>query len=418
MKFKFKDLGFISNAELEMGDLTIVSGPNNTGKTYLSYAIYGYLRSFLEHSVFSVDDKIIDELIDTQETIIDLSHYQELIDDYVSGANESFSSDLDSFFSVPEGFFEKSEVSLEIDDSEFNTDNKFNSGVRNRRGFSVLFTKEKGDSNLIITCEGDFKKNISKPGLKAQISRMIAKSIFDQGWGAPFVVTSERTGVALFYKELDISKNKLLSHIAESKELDPIEMLNSMRSRYATPIQDNIDVVRDFDQIVKSKSYLRRNANTYAPVLDALKDLVAGSFKNSDGMLQYKPRRRNSPQVPLYVASSSVKSLFLIDLYINYISLPGGLLIIDEPELNLHPDNQRKMARLITRLVNSGVKVLITTHSDFLIREFNNSVILSNDFEDKQKVMKKHKYISEDILSPKQVEAYSVSDKGILKKRA
>lgn len=53
------------------------------------------------------------------------------------------------------------------------------------------------------------------------------------------------------------------------------------------------------------------------------------------------------------------------------------MLIIDEPELNLHPDNQRKMAGLLARLVNCGVKVLVTTHSDYLIRELNNRVMLN-----------------------------------------
>ena len=50
--------------------------------------------------------------------------------------------------------------------------------------------------------------------------------------------------------------------------------------------------------------------------------------------------------------------MFLIDYYINNLAKKGQLLVIDEPELNLHPDNQRKMAALIVRLINSGIKIL------------------------------------------------------------
>ena len=43
-RFHFKKLGPIREAELELGDLTIIAGRNNTGKTYLAYALYGLLK--------------------------------------------------------------------------------------------------------------------------------------------------------------------------------------------------------------------------------------------------------------------------------------------------------------------------------------------------------------------------------------
>jgi len=121
-----------------------------------------------------------------------------------------------------------------------------------------------------------------------------------------------------------------------------------------------------------------------------------------------KERGRDKVAVPVYVASSSIKSLFLIDLYINSLAEKNGMLIIDEPELNLHPDNQRKMAGLLARLVNSGVKVLVTTHSDYLIRELNNRVMLNLDVQDKDAIMKSAKITKQDILRPEQIKAYSL----------
>jgi predicted ATPase len=60
----------------------------------------------------------------------------------------------------------------------------------------------------------------------------------------------------------------------------------------------------------------------------------------------------------------------------------GDFIIIDEPELNLHPDNQRKIARWLVRVVNAGFKVMITTHSDYIIREFNNLIMLQTAKDD------------------------------------
>jgi len=44
MKFTFKNIGYIDEGEVTLGDLTVICGPNNVGKTYLSYSIYGFLK--------------------------------------------------------------------------------------------------------------------------------------------------------------------------------------------------------------------------------------------------------------------------------------------------------------------------------------------------------------------------------------
>ncbi|MDR2644169.1 MAG: ATP-binding protein [Planctomycetaceae bacterium] len=56
-----------------------------------------------------------------------------------------------------------------------------------------------------------------------------------------------------------------------------------------------------------------------------------------------------------------VRALFLFGNYLRYVAAPGDILMIDEPELNLHPEKQRQIARL----ANAGIKVSLTTHSDF-----------------------------------------------------
>ena len=61
MKFRFKNLGPIKEADLELGDLTIIAGRNNTGKTYLAYALYGFLKrwNWSSGSVYVLRDQSI-----------------------------------------------------------------------------------------------------------------------------------------------------------------------------------------------------------------------------------------------------------------------------------------------------------------------------------------------------------------------
>ena len=46
--FRFRRIGPVRKADLELGDLTIIAGRNNTGKTYLAYTLYGFLKMWGE----------------------------------------------------------------------------------------------------------------------------------------------------------------------------------------------------------------------------------------------------------------------------------------------------------------------------------------------------------------------------------
>ena len=72
----------------------------------------------------------------------------------------------------------------------------------------------------------------------------------------------------------------------------------------------------------------------------------------------------------------------------------------------IHPENQRKLAKLFTRLTKCGLKLLMTTHSDYLIKELNSLIVLNNDFENKSELMEKYKYSDQDILEPDKIRVY------------
>ena len=46
LRFHFSNVGPVDEAKLELGDLTVIAGRNNTGKTYLVYTLYGFLKEF------------------------------------------------------------------------------------------------------------------------------------------------------------------------------------------------------------------------------------------------------------------------------------------------------------------------------------------------------------------------------------
>ncbi len=81
--------------------------------------------------------------------------------------------------------------------------------------------------------------------------------------------------------------------------------------------------------------------------------------------------------LPLMNASSMVLELAPVVLYLRHIVEPGNVLIIEEPESHLHPAMQVEFTRQIAALVRAGVRVIITTHSEWVLEELANIVRLS-----------------------------------------
>ncbi len=418
MKFEFENVGFIDEGCVELADLTLICGPNNVGKTYISYSIYGFLKHFKTLADFSLNEKQIAKLQEEGSLSIDLAAYQKQLTPIIKTSSIQYSRTLANYFNAPTDLFTKAKVDFLADDFTFELSAEFKQSAKFGRSETLIFDKAPNESILSIAFQLSGENKLPTRILNDVVSDVIADCLLANILPQPFVVTSERTGISLFYKELDASKNAIIDQLADSDKYDPSVILNHIRSRYAKPIQDNIDVIRNYQELSKQHSFIRQQKEQYQPVLDALQDLLGGRFKAVDQQVVYEPEKeqnRKRLDIPVYIASSSIKSLFLIDLYINCLAEKQGLLIIDEPELNLHPDNQRKMAALLARLVNAGIKVMITTHSDYLIREINNRIMLANDFPTKQAVMNKAKITATDILQPSQVSAFSLKEDHTIK---
>ena len=73
-------------------------------------------------------------------------------------------------------------------------------------------------------------------------------------------------------------------------------------------------------------------------------------------------------------SSSMVSELVPFVLFLRGVIRPEDTLIIEEPESHLHPAAQTKVALTLARLVRAGVRVIITTHSDWLLEQIGNLV--------------------------------------------
>lgn len=90
----------------------------------------------------------------------------------------------------------------------------------------------------------------------------------------------------------------------------------------------------------------------------------------------YRPKDWKK-DLPLMQASSMVSELAPVVLYLRHVVRSGDLLIIEEPESHLHPAMQAGFARELARAVRAGLRILITTHSEWFLEQIGNLVNLS-----------------------------------------
>lgn len=73
-------------------------------------------------------------------------------------------------------------------------------------------------------------------------------------------------------------------------------------------------------------------------------------------------------------ASSMLSELAPLLLVLKSSGLFVDHLTIDEPEAHLHPEMQIKVASFLAELVNEGMGIILTTHSEFFVAQFNNMI--------------------------------------------
>ena len=85
----------------------------------------------------------------------------------------------------------------------------------------------------------------------------------------------------------------------------------------------------------------------------------------------YRPRGWKS-SLPLLTSSSMVSELAPIVLFLKHVVRKNEVLIIEEPESHLHPAMQVRLAQFLAKIVQRGIRVIVTTHSEVVLETLAN----------------------------------------------
>jgi predicted ATPase len=410
MKIQIKELGAVKEATLDLDKrLTVFCGPNGTGKTYMAYVLYALTKLNNKSIGIRLDEEIIKKLVEDNTTKIGIDI--DLIWNFRAKEVENIKENLWNLFAIPEAkskdFFAKTEINILETKEEFR--NKINQLTIDEtiKFFDYTFVLQKNSN------ESEISVGISASLIKDKefynfmeivfLSRLYSILAFNPITSST-IFPVERNSIYTFSNELSIRRNDALEHIQAitNKDFNLFDLVFKRTTRYPQPIRDGLEVAEDLGNIEQ------RNSVDYYEYAEAIEqELLNGKVViNKDGNVEFISQKAPKVKLSFHQSSSIVKTLASLVIYLKYRAVKNDLVIIDEPELNLHPDNQVKLAKIIARLVNKGLRLVISTHSDYIIREFNNLIMASSDNEEVRLVAEEYGYREDEYLKIADVGAY------------
>ncbi len=408
------DFGPIARAKIDLRPLTVFVGPSNTGKSYLAILIYALHRFFGDDSVFAnqpfrrrgaffPDQQEIDlshEGIESlKELILSLDSTDEIVlspevADVLGsrfGRNAAgLSDEIGRCFGIGQtralvrrGNTQSTRITIRrrmSNDLEFGEhtlilgrNTEFMTTIP--AGIEIPFDHESSDGIgrylhgylLNEKKTSVLHRKFAVMEMMSLVSDLVMPSAIGILNLPAFYLPADRTGV-------------MHAHSVVVSALIAGAPTAGLRPATRTPMLSGI--LADFlEQLIEIEDRPGRVRRKHKQDLGTKieENVLAGSVRVDRSTSTNYPRFAYRPEgwkddLALANASSMVSELAPVVLYLRHLVGPGNVLIVEEPESHLHPAMQVQFTRQLAALVNAGIHVIITTHSEWLLGELANIV--------------------------------------------
>lgn len=419
MKLTFTNLGALDYGYLQISDLTIICGENNTGKTYVTYLIYCILSSW--KSLVDIDlTSDFGELRKSGTVRIDLQ--TKVADRWTEICSEAivrFKNKFPEMLASKSDLFAKLGVQIDIPLGTVWRSREYKRELRSAEGNLLVSIVKAADSSILeLAAPSTEGENNDLMFLANFIEEKVFDLMLDEVIPNVFIASTERTGATTFKKQLNLAVGNILdlltqAHKEGESSIKPQTIFDTFYGKpdYALPVRHNVQFLNALPETNAEDGPLHKE---FPKLLERFEGVVGGTYATKNGTTSFKPNG-SGVALGLGESSSSVRSLLIVWYWLKYAAKKGDMLILDEPELNLHPANQRRLARFIASLVNHGVKVFLTTHSDYIVRELNTLIMLKNSKNSHAVLKKFGDYLQDDVLDSSRLNLYMAQEASILK---
>jgi len=351
MRLKIEGIGKIQNSTIEMQGITVIAGKNNTGKSTYGKVLYCMFN------VFYNKKKAI---------------RNERINDIRSMVYNTFPSEP---VSIKDSLIKKIADEMENADKESFSEDKIREMVHN-------FISE--ENEIINNLVKNIKRSISVDDdiiQKIIISRYFINEFEGQINHVNRLSTIGMSSLIIKEKNIDvIIKNnkcdKFTDEIGVRNRaiyMDTpfvIDDFSMPRKRISSPINHRRDFLYRLDK-EHSDNTVIEEAIINQKVKDILSNIhlvTNGSFKEDKENIMFMENGLEKP-IPLFNVSAGMKPFLIIKRLLELGEIKEqNVLILDEPEIHLHPEWQLQFAEILVLLQKEfNLTILITTHSPYFL---------------------------------------------------
>ena len=428
LEIEVQDFGPIVHAKIDLRPMTVLIGPSNTGKSYLAVLIYALHRFFgegrdLDEASGGFLTRRFWEPVRRYAT--QSAEIQTILDLLMENVSDVVSKGEDTNIELPE----------EVTKWLHNELNEWGNGIarellrcfgasrtaalvrkgREIRQGKVVITPSSSDGNAVF--EQVFILGADRSEFRSAVPGNVSISSDEMDQSALGPMLSEVRGLSGPHRDefLPVVRVELLAYLINraTKYLAgdlrlpafylPADRTGVMHAHSAIvsamlanapmaalepPARTSLlsGILTDFlrrlieiDQPALTLRQGRRRGVKADAATEMEKNILEGAIGIERSELINYPQFTYRPigwneSLPLMHTSSMVSELAPVVLYLRHVVQPGNVLIIEEPESHLHPAAQVEFTRQLAKLVQQGYRVVITTHSEWILEELANVV--------------------------------------------
>ena len=395
-----QNFGPIEKAEIDLRPLTVFVGESNTGKTYLAaliyalhkhfdgfsqlpwadYAIYyfGFVRRSRNRHLQNRQEEAEQEMLEALEKLNTSGRPFKFAD-----LPQQVHSELEAELENQEDFTNELERCFDLEsvfklirftgsqDNEMNVSLSVHDGDQTCWDFKMQVAGSADPTitghinpDMILLDANDAMRKTEFHEI-SDVERLF-QTLYAQRWrtGASYYLPAARSGIM---QSRDVLATALIKR-ATRIGLDRLEV-----STFSGMIADFLEQIVNYKGRRGSSKKISRVAEQLESELLEGKIEVKRAMPEAYPEFLYRPEQ-STEALRMSHSAAMVSELAPLVLFLRGIIKQEDLLIIEEPESHLHPGAQTKIAQTLARLVRAGVRVLITTHSNYLLQQIGNLI--------------------------------------------
>ena len=431
LKLRIRNFGPIVDADIDLRPLTLFVGPSNTGKSYLAVLIYalqrlrnlrasrsGFRAQMYSRKFRGAADEARDEFLSWVRAAAASSSGAGLagapLPDRVAGLVRSvLSADDGDFSGLAEAEFRRCFSVVKTDrlirrsarkPSEVVLRHFVETGHEEEKPFQHAFSFSRGNSaSLAATIpvgkplyvdrraarglNGGFRwtsqdsqlplgelftpERLPMHVVVQDLAEAVFPHVFGRSWNSSHYLPADRAGA--------MHAHRAVVSALVSRAADPAFRQESLPSTLSGVLADFLQRLIALERPgppLEGRSRRRRREDLAARLE---KEILSGAVRMESRQELPYPEFFYRPEgwkddLPLMRSSSMVSELAPVVLYLRHVVRTGDTLIIDEPEAHLHPAKQVEFMRSLAATAKAGIRVIMTTHSEWVLEELANLV--------------------------------------------